>query len=63
MMSYLTQITQVRDELAAVGVAVDDGDMVRNALNGMSDAWYMFVQAILGMENMPNWERLRDDLI
>ena len=34
--SYLTQISQVRDELGVVGEKVDDAEMVRVALNGFS---------------------------
>ena len=36
--SYLTRITQGRDELAAVGEVVIDGEMVKTALNGFSGA-------------------------
>ena len=32
--SYFTKITQVQDELAAVGEVVIDGELVRIALNG-----------------------------
>ena len=32
--TYLTRITQVRDELAAIGETVDDHELVRTALNG-----------------------------
>jgi hypothetical protein len=34
--SYLTIITQVRDELGAVGEVILDGEMVKTALNGFS---------------------------
>ena len=34
--SYLTQISQVCDELGVVGKKVDDVEMVRVALNGFS---------------------------
>jgi hypothetical protein len=61
--SYLTQITQVRDELSAVGEAVGEVELVRIALNGVSKPWAMFVQAIVGRENLPSWERLWDDFI
>ena len=34
--SYLTRISQVRDELGAAGEKVDDVEMVRVSLNGFS---------------------------
>jgi len=61
--SYLTQITQVRDELSAVGEAVGEAELVRTTLNGVSKTWAMFVQGIVGRENLPSWERLWDDFI
>ena len=61
--SYLTQITQVRDELSAVGEAVGEVELVRTALNGVSKPWAMFVQTIVGCEKLSSWERLWDDFI
>ena len=54
MASYLTKITQVRDELATVGEAIESVEMVRISLNGMTQQWSVFVQTIIGRENMPN---------
>ena len=34
--SYLTKITQVRDELAVVGEKVDGSELVRTTLNGVT---------------------------
>ena len=61
--SYLTQIKQVKDELAAVGEKMEDADIVRTALNGVSKGWLMFVQAIVGRERLPDWDRLWDDFV
>ena len=36
MASYLTKITQVRDELVAVGEVIGIPEMVRTTLNGVS---------------------------
>ena len=35
-MAYLTRISQVRDELAAVGVVVPGPELVRTTLNGVT---------------------------
>jgi hypothetical protein len=61
--SYLTQITQVRDALSTIGEAVGEAELVLTTLNGVSKPWAMFVQAIVGCENLPSWERLWDDFI
>jgi hypothetical protein len=36
VVTYLTRLTQVRNELGAVGEAIVDSDLVRIALNGVS---------------------------
>jgi hypothetical protein len=61
--SYLTRITQVRDELGAVGEVITDGELVRTTLNGFSEKWNTFVKGVVSRENRPNWERLWDDFI
>ena len=61
--SYLTRVSQVRDELAAVGAVVDSAELIRVALNGFSKSWESFVQGIVARENMPSWERLWDDFV
>ena len=55
MTSYLTRVSQVRDELAAVGEVVDRAALIRVALNGFSKSWESFVQGIVAKENMPSW--------
>ena len=55
-MTYLTRISQVRDELAAVGVVVTDPELVRTALNGVTAPWVVFVQGLVARENLPSWD-------
>lgn len=40
--SFLTCITQVRDQLATVGETVDPTKLDRTALNGLSKPWERF---------------------
>ena len=60
---YLSRITQVRDELGAVGEVIPNTELVRTALNGVAKPWVVFVEAIVARENMPNWDRLWDDIV
>ena len=60
--SYLTKITQVKDKLAVVGEVIGNVEMVRSALNSVTQQWTVFMQTIIGRENMPTWDRLWDDL-
>lgn len=61
--TYLTKITSVRDELAAVGEIIAPTELVRIALNGLPKTWENFVDGIVAWENLPDWERLWDDCI
>jgi hypothetical protein len=63
VVTYLTRLTQVRDELGDVGEAIADSDIVRTALNGVSKQWVVFVEGIVAREKLPGWERLWDDFV
>jgi hypothetical protein len=41
--SYLMKIIELRDQLAAIGVKVEDEELVPIALNGFSPSWKPFV--------------------
>ena len=53
---YLTRVSQVRYELAAVGKTIDSAEC-------FSKSWETFVCGIVARENMPSWERLWDDCV
>ena len=53
VISCLTRISQVRDELVAVGEVVPSSKLVRTALNRVSKPWAVFVEAIVARENLP----------
>ena len=63
VISYLTRISQVRDELAAVGEVVPGSELVRTAFKGVSKLWVVFVDAIVARENLPTWDRICDDFV
>jgi hypothetical protein len=63
VVTYLTRLTQVRDELGDMGEAIVDSDLVRTTLNGVSKQWVVFVEGIVAREKLPGWERLWDDFV
>ena len=60
---YLTRISQVKDELAAVGKVVPGFELVRTTLNGVTKPWDVFVEAIVARENLPTWDNIWDDFV
>ena len=61
--SYLSRSSQVRDELATIGVTISDSDMVRIALKGFTEEWKPFIKGIIAREKLLDWDRLWDDFI
>jgi hypothetical protein len=58
VVQYLTRLTQIMDELVAVGTKIGDFELVRVALNGFSKSWHMFVCGIVAQEKLPDWQCL-----
>ena len=61
--AYLTKITNVRDELAAVGEVIPPTKLVQIAVNGLPNSWLSFADGIVACETLPSWERMWDDCI
>lgn len=60
---YLTKITSVKYEFAAVGEIIVPTKLVRISLNCLPKTWENFVDGIVARENLLNWERLWDNCI
>jgi len=54
VVTCITRLTQVRDDLGAVGEAIADNELVRTTLNGVSKQWVVFVEGIMAREKLPN---------
>jgi hypothetical protein len=59
--SYLTRVSQVKDELVVVGDVISDSELVMIALKGFTKEWEVFVKCVVGHEHLPDWNRLWDD--
>jgi hypothetical protein len=63
MVSYLTKISELKDQLAAIGTKVEDQEIVSIALKGLAPSWMPFVQGICARENIPDFPKLWVDLV
>jgi hypothetical protein len=61
--NYLMRITQIHDQLTAIGEVVLDTERVNVALNGFTKAWEPFIMGICAQEKLPKLEKLWDDCI
>ena len=60
---YLTRLTQIKDELGAIGSKTGDAELVQIALNGFSKPWDTFVKGVVAREKLPDCQRLWDDFV
>ena len=60
---FFTKIAQVRDQLSAIGVLVDDDDLVQIVFDGLPSSWEAFLAAVSGHETQPNFDRLWHDYL
>jgi hypothetical protein len=63
IVSYLMKITQIQDQLVAIGETVQDVELVNVALRGLPRSWEPFVQGICARDKLPDFDRLWTDCI
>ena len=52
---FLFRLQTIRDQLIAMGANLDEGPLVRTALNAVFEEWETFVHSILGKAALPSW--------
>jgi hypothetical protein len=61
--TYLTEVAQVKDELAFVGEIIPDSELVWITLKGFTKKWGVFVKCVVGREKLPDCRILWDDFM
>ena len=61
--SFFTKISHLKDRLLAIGVSVDDDDLVQTVFDGLTSAWEAYLVAVNGYEAEPTFERLCHDCL
>jgi hypothetical protein len=56
--NYFMRISQIKDQLAAIGDSVDDAELVTTTLNGFPSSWDPFVQGICARSKLPKFDKL-----
>jgi hypothetical protein len=60
---YLTKVSEIRDQLKAIGDEVPDTELVTISLNGLPISWEPFIQRICGGKNLPGLNHLWFDCV
>jgi hypothetical protein len=61
--TFFSKISQTRDQLIAIGVPVEDDDLVQTTIDGLPAAWGVFLASVNGRETQPNFARLWHDCL
>ena len=61
--TYFMKISQLKDQLIAIGEIVEDEDLVSTALDGLPPSWENFVSDGSARENQPSFEKLWIDCL
>jgi hypothetical protein len=61
MVNYFTKISQIKDQLVAIGDPVEDVELVTTTLNGFPPSWDPFVQVICARRRFPKFDKLWSD--
>ena len=61
--SFFTKISHLKDQLLAIGVSVDDDDLVQTLFDGIIYAWEAYLVVVNGREAEPSFERLWHDCL
>jgi hypothetical protein len=61
--AFFSKIAQTRDKLVAIGVAVDDDDLLQTSVDDLPESWETFLSSVSGREVHPNFERLWHDCL
>jgi hypothetical protein len=61
--TFFSKITQAKDQLIAIGVPVDDDDLVQTAFDGLLESRGVFLASVNGREVQPNFDRLWHDCL
>ena len=56
--SYLMRVSQIRDQLAAIGDVISDKELVTTTLNGFPTFWIPFVQGVCARSKLPKFDKL-----
>jgi hypothetical protein len=59
--SYFTRVSQIIEQLEAIGDTVKEVELVMNTLNGLPRSWESFIQGIYSRRNITIFSRLWED--
>jgi hypothetical protein len=61
VVTFFMKISEIRDQLSAIGETISDKELVLTTLNALPRHWEPFLQSISGRADLPGFDRLWTD--
>jgi hypothetical protein len=61
IVAFFMKMSEIRDQLGAIGEIISDRELVLTTLNNLPKHWEPFLQSISGREKLPTFDRLWTD--
>ena len=61
--SYFTRVSQIKEQLEAVGEDIENGEVVMTTLNGLPRSWDSFIQGICARRKLITFSRLWEECL
>jgi hypothetical protein len=59
--SYFTRVSQIKEQLEAIGDSVEEDEITMTTLNGLPNSWESFIQGICSRRKLTKFSRLWED--
>jgi hypothetical protein len=59
--SYFTRVSQIKEQLEAIGDTIEEVELVMTTLNGLPKSWESFIQGICSRRKLMKFNRLWED--
>ena len=59
--SYFTRVSQIKEQLEAIGDTIEEAELVMTTLNGLPRSWESFIQGIYSRREITRFSRLWKD--
>jgi hypothetical protein len=59
--SYFTRVSQIKEQLEAIGDTVEEDELVMTTLNGLPKSWESFIHGIYSRRKLTKFNRLWED--
>jgi hypothetical protein len=60
---YFSRISEIKEQLKAIGDTIDEDEFVMTALNGLTRPWDAFIQSVCGRKEKLQFEGLWEECI